>query len=192
MEELVAYMREMWSPFEDLSAFEPFINQAARKVYDEMRNGNLETCEKLFPEKVFSEEIREDIGNISYEKPLDSPKPEYDIQPKKVKCIINPKTGRKIYKGGHLYDELLKEGWINKSGKHLKSYKVKRVVNPKTGKPITIGTKRFLEIVEEGWLDKEGKILKVVDAGSSVPIDSKEFRSLVKTGTFNRDGTRKK
>lgn len=192
MEDLVSYIDEIFSSFEDLGSFKPFINQLAHKVYTDMKNGNLETCEKLFPGDFFSQNIRNKISGFSYEKPLDRPNPEYDIYPKKTKCVINPKTGRKIYKGGHLYDELLKDGWIDENGKHLKSFKVKRVTNPKTGKPITIGTKRFLEIVEEGWVDEEGKILKVINSGCDVPINSKEFQSLVRTGTFNRDGTRKK
>ena len=65
MEDLLAYLREVWSPFADLSTFEPFTNQAARKVYDEMRKSEAGTPEELFPVKVFSKDVSGVIKGIS-------------------------------------------------------------------------------------------------------------------------------
>jgi len=160
MESLLAVIRDLFSQYEDLDTFESFTNQAAFKVAKGMGNG--ESSEKFFPKDIFSGEVSDRVNNASIQKFSNIPPPEYDVQPKKQKDIINPKTGRNILRGGPLYYKLLKEGWIDENGTHLKTHKVKRVKNPKSNKYVTLGTKRFVELVEEGWFDEEGNALKSI------------------------------
>lgn len=169
MESLLTVIRELFSQYEDLDTFDSFTNQAAFKVAKEIGNG--ESSEKFFPKNIFSDEVSDRINNASIKKFSNIPPPEYDVQPKKQKDIVNPKTGRNILRGGPLYYKLLKEGWIDENGNHLKTYKVKRVKNPKTNKSVTLGTRRFDELVEEGWFDKEGNALKSIGKDGSEIIN---------------------
>lgn len=182
METVKAWLQNLLGPFEGLETYDAFAEQAAWKLCEDARNG------REIPD-VIPEEVIKQLQNQSRNS---GNKPEYDIQPKKVKDILNPKTGRKIYRGSVLFYQLVEEGWIDKNGNALKTLEIKKIINPKTGKPVTFGTKCFNQLIKEGWIDANGAILRVKYNGEEISTNSSEFKRLVKSGTFNSNGTKKR
>jgi len=180
MEIVKSYLQSLFGSFGDLETCGPFVEQAAWQVCDAARKG------REIPDMI-PEDVRKQLQNKSENSGI---RPEYDVQLKKVKDILNPKTGRLIYRGGDLFNRLVEEGWIDKNGNALKRQEIKRITNPKTGKPVTFGAKCFKQLIEDGWIEKDGTILKVKYNGKEISKNSSEFRKLVASGIFNSDGTK--
>lgn len=180
MEIVKSYLQSLFGSFGDLETCEPFLEQAAWQVCDAAKNG------REIPDMI-PEDVRKQLQNQSKNSGI---RPEYDVQPKKVKDILNPKTGRYIYRGSVLFNQLVEDGWIDKNGNALKRQEIKRITNPKTGKPVNFGTRCFNHLIDEGWIEKDGTILKVKYNGKEISKNSSEFRKLVTSGIFNSDGTK--
>lgn len=180
METAKSYFRSLLGSFVDLETCEPFLEQAAWKVCDDARNG------REIPDMI-PEDVRKQLQNQSENSGI---KPEFDVQPAKKKDILNPKTGRYIYRGSVLFNQLVEEGWIDKNGNALKTQEIRKITNPKTGKPVTFGTRCFNHLIDEGWIEKDGTILKVKYNGKEISKNSSEFRKLVTSGIFSSDGTK--
>jgi len=180
MEIVKDILQNLLGPLVHLDTYPPFAEQAAWQVCDAAKNG------REIPDMI-PEDVRKQLQNQSKNSGI---RPEYDVQPKKVKDIRNPKTGRLIYRGSVLFDQLVEEGWIDKNGNALKRQEIKRITNPKTGKPVTFGTRCFNHLIDDGWIEKDGTILKVKYNGKEISKNSSEFRKLVTSGIFNSDGTK--